>query len=188
MKSILFIVGFFFGTQSALCQNDLTIWQQFVHSLKNDQFNPDQILPYEGMSKQGLFEQLQKLKGYADKASSWQEWPAAPETFVVGDHVHFIIPLGFGSENKTDFCFTFVKKNGRLYYRHLENIFIRLDQTPAPPTSGFPDVPEVMKAGQREETYWSQIVSNAFSSLQGFERTRHYVVMIYFVYCKMPLL
>lgn len=39
----------------------------------------------------------------------------------------------------------------------MEGILIRLDKTPAPPTSDFPDLPAETKAWQREEIYWSQI-------------------------------
>ena len=40
----------------------------------------------------------------------------------------------------------------------MEGIFIRLDKTPKPPTSDFPDIDADTKAWQREEIYWSEIV------------------------------
>jgi hypothetical protein len=118
----------------------------------------DQIRPYEGVSKEPLMKILTDFKGSANKASAWNEWDVTPEAFPVGDHVHFLVSLGFGGQTKSVFCFTFLKEKDRWYYRHLENVFIRLDKTPSPPTSEFPDLPEETKAWQREELYWSQMV------------------------------
>jgi hypothetical protein len=147
-----------FASCPAHGQNDLGIWREFVSALKLGSITPDQIRPYEGMSPDVLLEQLRSFKEGADSNSSWNEWDAAPEIFRVENHVHFIVALGFGDTTKVPFCFTFVTDKDKWYYRHLESIFIRLDRTPSPPTSEFPDLPEATKAWQREEIYWSQIV------------------------------
>jgi len=160
-KSIYFILVFaaFFSTALNIYgQDDLNIWREFVETLKNGKFTINQIRPYEHIHRDGLLKTIQNFKGYADGASSWDEWETTPEIFSVDDHVHFLVPLGFGGENKSTFCFTFLKQGDEWFYRHLENIFIRLDQTPEAPTSEFPDLPEQTKAWQRQEVYWSKMV------------------------------
>lgn len=140
-------------SQTSFAQTDLNIWSEFVKALQKDTFTEDRIRPLY-VSKEVLMKQLLDFKGYADNASSWQEWES-PEIFQVKEQVHFIISLGFDNETKSDFCFSFIKEGDQWYYTHLENIFIRLDQTADPPTSEFPDVTEETKAFQRAEIYWS---------------------------------
>ena len=139
-------------------QDDLRIWREFVSALKSGGITADQIRPYEGVAGDVLLQQLWSLKEQADSASAWDEWDIPPEVFKVEDHIHYITSLGLGDTTKTPYCFSFVTDRDKWYYRHLEAIFIRLDQTPNPPTSEFPDLPEAQKAWQREEIYWSQIV------------------------------
>ncbi len=152
------LLFFSFGRAGSFSPDDLVIWREFVDLLKSGNLTQDQVKPHEHISKETLLGFLEQLKEASDRASSWQEWEAEPEVFPVENHVHFLIPLGFGGEQKTVFCFTFLKEKDTWYYRHMENIFIRLDKTPLPPTSDFPDLPEETKALQRAELYWSKMV------------------------------
>ena len=146
------------GFTGIYAQDDLEIWREFVETLKSGRLTVDQIRPYEGMSREGKMERLQYLMEVSNRNSSWKEWEETPEIFPVENQVHFLIPLGFGGMTKTDYCFTFLKEEDRWYYRHMENITIRLDKTPEPPTSEFPDVSQDMKTWQRQEFFWSKMV------------------------------
>lgn len=139
-------------------QDSLRVWREFVAELRSGEITAERILPYDGVTADALLRQLQLLKARADSMSSWSEWETSPETFNVEDQIHYIIALGFGDSTESPFCFTFLTEKEKWYYRHLEGIFIRLDRTPSPPTSEFPDLPEATKAWQREEIYWSQMV------------------------------
>jgi hypothetical protein len=131
----------------------------------------DKIRPYESISKEELLKQLTDFKGYHDKYSSWKEWEN-PEVFPVGDHVSFLATFTWGGQAKSDFLFTFLKEGGRWYYRHVENIFIRLDRVTELPASEFPDLPQAKKAWQREELYWSQMVH--FHNVLAKEKGKDY--------------
>lgn len=148
---------FVLSIQRAYCQDDLKIWHEFVETLKSGRFTIDQVRPHEGVHKDVLLKHLMDFKGYHDKYDSWNEWEN-PEIFPVRDQVHYIVTFTWGGQTKSDFCFTLLKEGEHWYYRHMENIFIRLDQADKLPTSEFPDLPEERKAGQREEIYWSQMI------------------------------
>jgi hypothetical protein len=156
IAAVLLIV--FPSFSSAASDGNLQIWHEFVAALKSGQITADRIRPYEGISPEVILGQLAIFKAKSDSTNDWKEWEAPPEVFPVDNQVHFLISLGLGDTSKTPYCFTFLIDHDRWYYRHVEGIFIRLDQTPSPPTSEFPDLPEQTKAWQREETYWSQIV------------------------------
>ena len=153
----LFVVLLVVCSNSGFSQENLHIWREFVETLKNGKFTVEHIKPYEFISKENQLKHIQNFKKYSDD-SSWDEWDNTPEIFAVENHVHFLVTLGFGNAQKSNFCFTFLIEDGKWYYRHLENIFVRLDKTQEPPTSEFPDVPKEMKAWQREEVYWSKMV------------------------------
>jgi hypothetical protein len=157
------------GLQAAYGQDDLAIWKEFVAAVKGGKITVDQIRPYEeGVSRDVLLKQLEDFKSYHDKFDSWKEWDN-PEVFPVGSQVHYIVTFTWGGQTKSDFCFTLLKEAGRWYYRHVENIFIRLDKVNKFPASDFPDLPEETKAWQREENYWSQMVyfDNVLSKEKG---------------------
>lgn len=154
----LFFLLFLLGNEKTISQENLHIWKEFVEVLKSGKFTNDLIKPHSGMSKESVLNQLRYFKENAERTSSWSEWEITPEIFQVENQVHFLIPLGFGGESKSVFCLTFLKEEGKWFYRHRENIFIRLDRTPEPPTSEFLDVPKEMKAWQRQEIYWSKMV------------------------------
>jgi hypothetical protein len=88
---------------------------------------------------------------------SWEELESSPEIYRVGSQLHFLIPLTFEGQ-KVTYCFTFLIKDDKWYFQHLESIFIRLDKVSSLPTSKFPDLPEQQKAWMREEIYWSKQV------------------------------
>lgn len=145
------------GAQSAYAQDDRAIWKEFVGALKSGTLTVDEIRPLYGVPKETLLEHLKQLKLASDTNSSWADWDN-PEVFPVDNLVHFIVKLRIGPGTTTDRCLSFIKEGRRWYYGHMEGIFIRLDKTPKPPTSDFPDVAAETKAWQREEIYWSEIV------------------------------
>ena len=145
------------GSQHVYGQDNLAIWKEFVAAVKSGKMTVDRIRPYDGISRDVLLKQLTDFKGYHDKYNSWKEWDN-PEVIPVGNELHYIVTFTWGGQTKSDFCFTLLKDGGNWYYRHLENIFIRLDRVNKFPASEFPDLPEETKAWQREETYWSQMV------------------------------
>lgn len=169
-RILLIIVGLALLSEfnGAYAQDDLKIWKEFVAAVKDGKMTLDKIRPYEGISKEQLLKQMTDFKGYHDKYSSWKEWEN-PEVFPVGNQVSFLVTFTWGGQTKSDFLFTFLKEGGRWYYRHLENVFIRLDRVTKLPASEFPDLPQAKKAWQREELYWSQMVHfhNALAKEKG---------------------
>lgn len=145
------------GSLIAYGQDNLAMWKEFVTAVKDGKMTADKVRPYEGIPEDVLLKQLTDFKGYHDKYHSWKEWEN-PEVFPVGDQVHYIVTFTWGGQTKSDFCFSLLKEGGRWYYRHLENIFIRLDRVNKFPASEFPDLPGETKAWQREEIYWSQMI------------------------------
>jgi hypothetical protein len=142
--------------------DDLAIWKEFVTAVRSGALAPEQIRPLYGVSKETLLAHLRELKLASDANSSWPDWDS-PEVFPVENLVHFIVKIRIGPGTTTDRCFSFIKEGDRWYYGHMEGIFIRLDKTPQPPTSDFPDVDAETKAWQREEIYWSEVVQNYLS-------------------------
>ncbi len=158
----------FFAARCACGQDNLAIWKEFVTAVKEGRMTAEMIRPYEGVPKDVLLKQLRDFKGWHDKLASWREWDN-PEIYPVRDQVHYIVTFTWGGTTKSDFCFTLIKDSGRWYYRHVENIFIRLDRVTTFPASEFPDLPADTKAWQREENYWSQMVlfNNVLSREKG---------------------
>jgi len=140
-------------------QGDLAQWKAFVAAVRGGTLSPADIRPLYGVPKETLIEHLRGLATASDAMSSWADWDA-PEIFHVGELVHALVRIRIGPNQTTDRCFSFTRDAGRWYYGHMEGIFIRLDKTPPPPTSDFPDLDAATKAWQREEIYWSQLVQN----------------------------
>jgi hypothetical protein len=162
--SLIVLLGF----QGARAQDNQAIWREFVAAVKNDRLTEDRIRPYEGLPKDVLLKQLAEFRTAHNEFKSWSEWDK-PEVHAVGNEVHYIVTFTLGGRMKSDFCFTLLKEGGRWYYRHVENIFIRLDKVTQFPATEFPDLPEETKAWQREENYWSQMVYfyNVFAKEKG---------------------
>lgn len=134
-------------------QNDLNIWNEFVEAVKNDQITPDRIRTYDNLPKDMLLQWSKMFK----EGKLWEQIQGTPEVHKVGEHIHYIVTFA-KDDWKSTFCHTFLVEDGKWYFRHLENITIRLDQIPALPTSKFPDLPEEKKVWQRQENYWTEQV------------------------------
>jgi hypothetical protein len=160
------------GLQSAYAQDDLAIWKEFTAAVKAGKMTVERIKPYEGIPRETQLKVLQDIKGFHDKFKTWGEWEN-PKIYPVGDQVHYIVTFTWGGQTKSDFCFTLLKEDGRWYYRHVENIFIRLDEVNKFPATEFPDLPAEKKAWQREEIYWSQMVF--FQSVLAKEKGKDYL-------------
>ena len=147
----------------------LRIWKEFASLLRSGRFAADRIRPMPEMAgSEGV------LMGFLDKmrdGAHWEEWDKEPDVQKNGSNTNYIIPLSFGASEPSSYCFMFVEEGGTWFFRHLEAIFIRLDKTPPPPTSDFPDATEAQKAWDREEGYWSNMVRwrNAIAKEKGTE-------------------
>jgi hypothetical protein len=144
-------------------QDGLKIWKDFVTKFKNGTFSLEDIWP-EYTPKETLMGWMQDLRRVAERQGTWSDWEATPEIFPVENYIHFLVKLNIGGQNQTR-CLTFLNKDGRWYFSHMEMIFLRLDKISSLPTSEFPDVPEQRKAGMREEMYWSKIILNFYNPL-----------------------
>ncbi len=136
---------------------EMKIWREFVALLKSGKFPLDRIRPL--VQGPGQAEILMGFLDQIGKQAHWEEWKREPELVKNGPVINFILPLTLGDQPRVSYCFMFVEDKGVWYFHHLEAIFIRLDKTPPPPTSNFPDTTEDQKAWDREESYWSKLIS-----------------------------
>ena len=127
-------------------QDELKIWKEFVTALMNNEMTLERIQPFGSIPKETLMGWLNMIK----EKVPIKELEAKPEFHRVDDKVHFILSLTYEAR-KVDYCFTFLTEGDNWYFHLLEALFIRLDRTPSPPTSEFPDVTEEKKAWDREE-------------------------------------
>ena len=134
------------GEMELTLQDDIKIWMEFLVSLKKDELTHDRFRPYDESLRARIMEFLTSIR----EKVSWDELEAVPEIHRVGNQIHYLVPLTFDDERVT-FCFTLLMEGNDWYFRHLESIFIRLDEISSPPTSTFPDLPEAAKAWMREE-------------------------------------
>jgi hypothetical protein len=130
----------------ASAQDELRIWEEFVSSVKKGGITAERVRPYSPAFTVDLIRWL-KMVG---EEMMREERDPKPEVFRVGDQINYVIPLG-----QSTFCFTILIEGGSWYFRHMENIFVRLDKVDSLPASKFPDVSEEQKAWAREEIYWS---------------------------------
>ena len=137
------------SAQASAPSADLTIWREFSALVQRGPFPRDRVRPLVPGMEETLVGFLSKLP--REPAA----WARVPEVVRIGPQINFIIP--FGDETRP-FNFVFIEEDGRWYFRHLEQVMLRLDKTPPPPTSTFPDTSEERKAWARDEIYWSQIV------------------------------
>jgi hypothetical protein len=138
-------------------QDDLAIWKEFVAALKMGTFAVDQVRPLYGVPKETLYKWIMERKEVSDTLATWKEWDT-PEVFPADSLVNYVLTLSSGEGQKSGLSISLVREGARWYFGAIEGILIRLDKTPSPPTSDFPDLPAETKAWQREEVYWSQIV------------------------------
>ena len=137
--------------------DDRAIWKEFVSALKAGTLTVDRIRPLYGTDKELALKWLEELMKATRDSGSLSDWDA-PEIIPIGNLVHFVVKLRIGPEATTERSLTFVKEGGRWYFGHMENIMIRLDKIPPPPTSEFPALPEETMTWQRNEILWSDLV------------------------------
>jgi hypothetical protein len=147
------IVLSLFITVQQDAQSPQALWAEFRDALRKGQITSARVHPY----RPELLDPMIGFLGQIRSAADWREFERQPESFVVGNSVHFLIPLTFYGKKDT-YCFSLVVEEGQWYFQHLESIAIRLDQIDHPPVSSFPDLPEDKKAWIREEVRVTQEV------------------------------
>ena len=150
-------LAFSCGTAYPAGQDDLAIWKEFVSALKAGKLTADQIRPLYGTDKGLHLKWLNDLMKATIDSGALADWDA-PEIIPVGNLVHFVVKLRIGPETTTERSLSFIKEGGHWYFGHMENIMIRLDRIPPPPTSEFPALPEETMTWQRNEILWSDLV------------------------------
>jgi len=151
------LLAFSCGTAYPDGQDDRTIWKEFVAALKGGTLTVDQIRPLYGADKPLLLGWLKDLMKATSDNGTVSDWDV-PEIIPVENQVHFVVKLRIGRETTTERSLSFIKEGGRWYFGHMENIMIRLDRIPPPPTSEFPSLPEETMTWQRNEILWSDLV------------------------------
>jgi hypothetical protein len=126
--------------------DSMRVWQEFLGELQKGPLPAAKIRPYHPGTFGPLLSNLNDH--LRSPLLSTLEKKAQPECFASGSQFHYILPL---AEDGVDFCFSFLVEDGQWYFQHMENIFIRLDQTGVPPVSAFPDLPDEKKAWARDE-------------------------------------
>ena len=163
--SILFL---FFGFRCFLSgQEEMRVWNEFVHVLKNKELTEAHLRPHQFIQKESLMQVLNTFR----RNAVWEEWEAEPEVVRYDNVVSFLIPLKQKQDSAQTYNFTFLLEDTAWFLRHVEGIFIRLDKIPPPPTSQFPDLDDATKAWMRHEIYWSKMVwlFNRLSESEGEE-------------------
>jgi hypothetical protein len=121
------------------------LWAWFTEGVRGRGFSDDDLAPYYDAFRAPLSSFLAQLA----EGIPPERWDRVTEVHHVGDLTHFLVDLG--EEDPNLFCITLRGAPGDPRVVHLENIFIRLDRTPAPPTSDFPDVDDDRRRWMREE-------------------------------------
>jgi len=138
-------------------QRDLAIWKEFVAALRTGTLTVDRIRPLYGTDRGLLLKWLNDLMKATRDNNALSDWDA-PEIIPVENLVHFVVKLRIGPEMTTERSLSFIKEGNRWYFGHMENIMIRLDKIPPPPTSEFPPLPEETLTWQRNEILWSDLI------------------------------
>ena len=149
-----------FLSNNVYSQDDLRIWREFIHSLKQGTISLDVIRPYKQLGN----EHKLALQAYLDSVriqASPEDWTNEPEVIQIDNRYQYIVPWT-SHDQKVSYCFSFIAEDSLWYFQHLEAVFIRLDKIPPLPTSEFPDVSDQQKAWAREEIYWSYIITNFY--------------------------
>ena len=145
----LIVIAVLFVSTPAAGVEDTAVWQEFATDLKNRALSVERIRPYEGLSAETILGWLNTLGAEVTQ----EQLSRVPEMHRIRDHLHCLLVLP-----EVTYCLTFLVERDTWYFRHIENIFIRLDQIDPLPTSSFPDISEEQKSWIREELYWSQQV------------------------------
>ena len=139
---------------SSYNQDELKIWKEFVSLLKDNKITLEHIRPPSPLTKES---QLQLLNSFRINAV-WKEWEVEPEIVRYDNLVTFIITLKQKWNSPWTYTFNFFIEGNKWCYRHIEGIFIRLDEISSLPASKFPDIPDSQKAWVREEIRISEYV------------------------------
>jgi hypothetical protein len=135
-------------------QNDTLVWKEFVVSLKEGQITREKIKPYFESLTESLLDFLSTFR----RNAVWDEWENPSEIHRVNEKVHFLIPLCWGSDNCSNFCFSFITEGDDWYFHHMENVNIRLDTITRFPTSEFSSLPDETLQWIRAEYNWTLVV------------------------------
>lgn len=132
--------------------NSDQVWLEFIQELVKGDLPLAKFHPIQPSMLVPLSTVLNHLRLNVIKIS---EETTHPECIISGGQYNFMLSLG---KDTSDFCFSFLVKNGQWYLQHIETIFIRLDQIGSFPVSNFPDIPEETKAWCRDELHISEMV------------------------------
>jgi len=132
-------------------EKPIAVWRAFVSKVKAGKLTEADVRPYRSLPPAPLVRFARETVGKTPLHRMKR-----PEVFQVGDQLHFVVQLS--EKPPSSFCFTFVRQGGRWYYRHIENIFIRLDRVKRLPTSDFPRLPEARLNWMREEIRVTKMV------------------------------
>jgi len=138
-------------------RDDPAIWREFVAALRTGTLTVDRIRPLYGTDRELHLKWLNELMKATIDNDALSDWDA-PEIIPVENLVHFVVKLRIGPDMTTERSLSFIKEGKRWYFGHMENIMIRLDKIPPPPTSEFPPLPEETMTWQRNEVLWSDLV------------------------------
>jgi len=138
-------------------QSDPAIWKEFVAALRTGTLTVDRIRPLYGTDRELHLKWLNELMKATIDNDALSDWEA-PEIVPAENLVHFVVKLRIGPGMTTERSLSFIKDGKRWYFGHMENIMIRLDKIPPPPTSEFPPLPEETMTWQRNEVLWSDLV------------------------------
>jgi len=138
---------------TAISQDELKTWKEFVSLWKEGKITEEKVHPYYENLKKPL---LGFLKNIRDEAKAG-ELDAIPEIFPVENKIHYLLESS-AKYDKVTYCYSLIIEEDEWYFHHLEAIFIRLDKVTSFPASTFPDLPEERKAWMRQEIFWSKQV------------------------------
>lgn len=154
LKQMLFVCGIIIVSATGIkADSRMKSWQDFILLIKEDKFKENMIRPHLESLRKPIMDFINKVK----EIDNWAELDTEPEIIKFNNKINCLINLTI-SNNKAEYCFTFVEENSIWYLEHIETIFIRLDKIPSLPVSEFPDVSDFQKAWASEEIYWSEQV------------------------------
>lgn len=162
--------------ESALSQDQLQVWREFVSLLRSGKLTASHIRPHQELeaSKQQLLGYLEIIRQQALPP----EWDTAPEVVTQDSLLHYIMSLTT-NQQKVPYCFSFMTEGGQWYFRHLESIFIRLDTLSSFPATTFPDLDEGKKAWMREEVFWSFVILNVYLPAKQARGSEYALSLLY---------
>lgn len=143
--TVLFFL-FLFLPHSLISQSPEQVWDEFRSLLQRGEISEENIRPIHELLEGRWLPFLENRKNNAN----WEEWEEPEETFVVDNKIHYLVKMTENGQVE-NYCLSFIIEDGKWYFNHAESIWVRLDKIDDPPTSDFPDIPEIQKHWQREE-------------------------------------